>query len=123
MPKIKKHGKKTETSSLSDVEDCRRRKRILKTVEATECFVLCAGIAMGITQLMALTPSIAETVRKRRYLRTASEHKVSEATVLEYLRKNIFRLLYLNRHSEISQLILSLQVPESSADGEQMSAG
>lgn len=122
MPKIKKYGKKTETSGLSGVEGCQRRKRILKTVEATERFVLCAGIAMGITQMMALTPSIAETVRKHRYLRTASKHKVSEATVLEYLRKNIFRLLYLNRHSEISQLILSLQVPESSADLKQMSA-
>ena len=122
MPKIKKYGKKEEASGLSDVEDCRRRNRILKTVEDTERFVLCASIAMGITQMMALTPSIAETVRKHRYLRTASGHKVSEATVLEYLRKNIFRLLYLNRHSEISQLILSLQVPESSAGGEQMPA-
>lgn len=122
MPKIKKYGKKTDASGLSGVEDCQHRKRILKTVEATERFVLCAGIAMGIVQMMALTPSIAETARKHRYLRTASGHKVSEATVLEYLRKNIFRLLYLNRHSEISQLILSLQVPESSTKEEQMSA-
>ena len=87
------------------------KKRILKTIEATERFVLCASIAMGLTQMIALTPDFAETVRTQRYLRTSSKDKVSEATVLDYLRKNIFRLLYLNRHSGISRLILRLQAP------------
>lgn len=66
---------------------------------------------MGLTQMIALNPDFAETVRTQRYLRTSSKEKVSEATVLDYLRKNIFRLLYLNRHSGISRLILRLQAP------------
>lgn len=122
MPRINRYRKKTEPSELSGVKKERQQQRILKTIEATERFVLCAGIAMGLTQMMALTPAIAETVRKHRYLRTPSAHKVSEATVLEYMRKNFFRLLCLNRHSEISQLILSLQAPEFSSEDPSLSA-
>lgn len=111
MPKLKKYKKKEDRSELSGVEKENEKKRILKTIEATERFVLCASIAMGLTQMIALTPDFAETVRTQRYLRTSSKDKVSEATVLDYLRKNIFRLLYLNRHSGISRLILRLQAP------------
>ena len=111
MPKLKKYKKKKDRSELSGVEKEDEKNRILKTIEATERFVLCASIAMGLTQMIALTPDFAETVRTQRYLRTSSKDKVSEATVLDYLRKNIFRLLYLNRHSGISRLILRLQAP------------
>lgn len=111
MPKLRKYKKKKDDSELSGVEKEEEKKRILKTVEATERFVLCASVAMGLTQMIALTPDFAETVRTQRYLRTSSKDKVSEATVLDYLRKNIFRLLYLNRHSGISRLILRLQAP------------
>jgi len=122
MPKLKKYRKKTELPELSGVEDEHMQHRILKTIEATERFVLCASIAMGFTQMMALTPSIAKTVREHRYLRTSSEHKVSEATVLEYLRKNFFRLLCLNPNSEISRFILGLQAPEYSDNEDHKSA-
>lgn len=111
MPKLKRYKKKNDSSELTGVEKEEEKNRILKTVEATERFVLCASIAMGLTQMIALTPDFAETVRTQRYLRTSSIDKVSEATVLDYLRKNIFRLLYLNRHSGISQLIFKLQAP------------
>lgn len=111
MPKLKKYKKKKDNSELDSVEKEDEKNRIIKTIEATERFVLCACIAMGLTQMMALTPDFAETVRTQRYLRTSSKDKVSEATVLDYLRKNIFRLLYLNGHSGISQLILRLQAP------------
>jgi len=90
MSKINKYRKKTELPELAGVEDPHMQHLVLKTIEATERFVLCASIAMGITQMMAFTPSIAKTVGKHRYLRTSSEHMVSEATVLEYLRKNFF---------------------------------
>lgn len=99
LPKLKKYRKKTETPELAEIENEQEQRRILKTLKATECFILWASIAMGLTQMMALTPSIAETVRKHRYLRTSSADKVSEATVLEYLRKNFFRLLYLSPNS------------------------
>ena len=122
MPKLNKRKKKGEPSELSQVDEKQKRQRILKTIDATERFVLCACIAMGLTQMMSLTPSIAETVRKHRYLRTSPKHKVSEATVLEYLRKNFFRLLCLNPTSEISRLILSLQLPEQDENDDLMTA-
>lgn len=122
MPKLKKYRKKTESSELAGIENEQEQHRVLKTLKATECFILCASIAMGLTQMMALTPSIAETVRKHRYLRTSSENKVSEATVLEYLRKNFFRLLYLSPNSEVSRFILELQSPEYSENDNSKSA-
>lgn len=122
MPKLKKYRKKKEPLELAGIENEQEQHRILKTIEATERFVLCASIAMGLTQMMALTPSIAKTVRKHRYLRTSLEHKVSEATVLEYLRKNFFRLLCLSPNSEISRFILKLQSPEYSENDDFKSA-
>ena len=122
MPKLNRRKKKGEPSELSQVDKEQKRQRILKTIDATERFVLCSCIAMGLSQLMALTPSIAKTVREHRYLRTSPAHKVSEATVLEYLRKNFFRLLCLSPTSEISQLILSLQTPEQDDNDDLMSA-
>ena len=91
MPKLNKNKKKTDASELPGVVEEDKRSRILKTVEATERFILCSCIAMGLVQMMALTPSMAKTVRRHRYLRTSSEHKVSEASVLEYLRKKLFQ--------------------------------
>lgn len=111
MPRLKKYKKREDRSELDSVEKEEEKNRIIKTIEATERFVLCACIAMGLTQMIALTPDFAETVRTQHYLRTSSKDKVSEATVLDYLRKNIFRLLYLNGHSGISQLILRIQTP------------
>lgn len=122
MPKLNKYRKKTEGAPLADIEQEKVQQRILNTVKATERFVLCACIAMGLVQMMALTPPIAKTVRKHRYLRTTSGYKVSEATVLEYLRKNIFRLLCLNPTSDISRFILKLQTPEDSNNDGFMSA-
>ena len=122
MPKLNKNKKKTDASELPGVVEEDKRSRILKTVEATERFILCSCIAMGLVQMMALTPSMAKTVRRHRYLRTSSEHKVSEASVLEYLRKNFFRLLCLNPNSEISRFILTLQPLEYSGNDDFMSA-
>jgi len=82
------------------------------TIEAIERFVLCSEISMGIIQMTALNPAFVETIERHRYLRTSRKGRVSEATVIDYLRKHFFRLLSLNRHSHISRLILSMQEPD-----------
>lgn len=66
--------------------------------------------------MIALTPMFAKTIEKHRYLRTFHEGKVSEATVMDYLRKHFFRLLSLNSHSYISRLILSMQEQDFSEE-------
>lgn len=108
IPKLNKYKKKSDPDPLTGRNE-KEQKRILLTIQAMERFVLCAEIAMGLVQLIALNPIFTKQVESHRYLRTFQEGKVSEATVMEYLRKNIFRLLSLNPHSYISRLILSRQ--------------
>ena len=67
---------------------------------------------MGIIQMAALNPAFVEMIERHRYLRTSHKGRVSEATVIDYLRKHFFRLLFLNHHSHISRLILSMQEPD-----------
>ena len=111
VPKLNKFKKKSEPDPLSTVSED-SRDSILGTIDAIERFVLCSEISMGLIQLIALKPCFVERIEKQRYLRTSTRGKVSEATVAEYLRKNFFRLMSLNRHSHISRLILSLQEPD-----------
>ena len=108
VPKLNKYKRKLDPDPLSLVEE-RHQNSILLTIDAMERFVLCSEIAMGIIQLIALTPNFVKIIEKHRYLRTSHKGKASEATVMDYLRKHFFRLLSLNRHSYISQLILSMQ--------------
>lgn len=108
-PKLNKYKRKSDPDPLSAITETKDRKAILATVDACERFVLCSEIAIGITQIIALQPSFVHRIQKHRYLRTFKAEKVSEATVLWYLRKHIFRLLSLNRHSPISRFILSMQ--------------
>lgn len=115
-PRLNKYKKKTDPDPLSQITDEKERKAILAAVDACERFVLCAEIAIGITQLIALKPVFVRKIQKHRYLRTSQQEKISEATVLWYLRKHIFRLLSLNSHSPISRFILSMQ--ESDFDQE-----
>ncbi len=108
IPKLNKYKKKSDPDPLSQVAE-EDQKSVLLTIDAIERFVLCSEISMGLIQLMALTPTFIKTMEKHRYLRTSHAGKVSEATVLEYLRKHFFRLLLLEPHSYISQLILRMQ--------------
>lgn len=117
MPKLKRYRKAGEPTELSFVQDGRERQLILDTIEATERFVLFAGIAMGIVQLMAQTPSIAKKAKAARYLRTESSKHVSEATVLDYIHKHFFRLLLRNPKSGLTQIIICFQ-KRYSDDGE-----
>lgn len=115
IPKLNKYKKRSDPDPLSNVKK-EDQESVLLTVDAIERFVLCSEIAMGLIQLIALTPAFAKTIGKHRYLRTFHEGKVSEATVMDYLRKHFFRLLSLNCHSYISRLILSMQEPDFSEE-------
>ena len=65
------------------------RLSVLTTVEAIERFVLCSEISMGIIQTIALNHAFVEMIERHRYLRTSRKGKVSEATVIDYLRKHL----------------------------------
>ena len=107
MPKLKRFRKKTDPDPLESVTDEKEQTNLIGTINAMHVFVMLSCIAIGLAQMMALTPEIAKIVGKDRYLRTQPKEGVSEATVLDYLRKHFYRLLLLNPVSDITQIILT----------------
>lgn len=50
-----------------------------------------------------------ESIRYQRYLRTPSKETVSEATVMYYLRKHIFRIIAEKSESALTKIIQKQQ--------------
>ncbi|MDO5134199.1 MAG: transposase [Eubacteriales bacterium] len=109
LPRLDHFAKKGDPDPLSTVSDDRDRRKILNNIHAIEGFVLFACIAMGILQLVSLSDDFAETVIKKRYLRTPSNEKPSEASVMYYLRRMFFLLLLNAPDSAITKIIRSRQ--------------
>jgi hypothetical protein len=117
MPKLKRYLRKGEPHPLEQVTNEQDRKRIRLTFQAIEGFVMCGCIATGLVQLIALNFSQRVPGLFFRYLRTPSNAIVSEATVIAYLRKSIFRRFAQNPHLSITQIIRSKQeTPDSAND-------
>ena len=112
LPKLNRFKKRTETDNLSKVTDDKARSRVITTVGATERFVLFSCIAIGLTHMISMDETLSKEVDGHRYLRTKARKKISEATVLDYIRGNFFRLLLLSPESEITQIILERQRPD-----------
>ena len=112
-PKLNRYKKKGEPNPLETVESAKYRNRILRALKATECFVLVSSISMGLVQMMALTPAIANIAMRARYLRTQSSKHVSEATVMCFIRKNLFSLLLARPDFAVSQIIRDFQLEYS----------
>lgn len=109
MPKLKRYLKKGEPHPLEYVNDEREKENIRLTVKAIEGYVMCSCIAMGLLQLVAVRYSSLVPSLFFRYLRTPSKTIVSEATVMVYLRKSIFRLFARNPHLTITRIIQAKQ--------------
>jgi hypothetical protein len=117
MPKLNRFRRKGEPDPLEQVTDEQHRKRIRLTLQATEGFVMCSCIATGLVQLIALRFSGRVPALFFRYLRTPSKAIVSEATIVAYLRKSIFRLFAQSPHVTLTQIIRSKQIAsDSNAD-------
>lgn len=109
MPKLNRYLKKGQAHPLEHVKGEKDRVNIRLTVQAIEGYVMCSCIAMGLLQLLALDYSHRVPGLFLRYLRTPSKAIVSEATVMAYLRKSIFRLFAQNPHLSITKIIKSKQ--------------
>ena len=117
MPKLKRYLRKGEPHPLEYVTDEREKENIRLTVKAIEGYVMCSCIAMGLLQLVAVRYSSLVPSLFFRYLRTPSNTIVSEATVMVYLRKSIFRLFARSPHLSITQIIQAKQeIDDSYAD-------
>ena len=105
MPKLKRYAKSGEADRASQIKiECARRN-VRKSLDATEGYIFCGVVATGLLQLLSLRNSHHNDMKNLRYLRTPSKALESEATVADYLRKNIFRLLANEPNLTISEII------------------
>lgn len=109
MPKLNRYLKKQDPLPLEDVVNEKDRANIRLTIKAIEGFVMCSCIAMGLLQLIAVRYSHRVANFFFRYLRTPAKNVVSEATVMAYLRRSIFRMFTRNPHLAITKIIHSKQ--------------
>ena len=101
---------------LLQVTDAKEKERIIKTLKATEGYVLFAGIAMGIVQMLCLKYGEAVQVSGYRYLRTPSRQVMSEASMMKYLGRNLFRFMAEQDRLTITKIISSKQIPARQAE-------
>lgn len=117
MPKLKRCLKKGEAHPLEQVTHPKDQHNIRQTIKAIEGFVMCGCIATGLLQLIAA--KFSNRVRAFRYLRTPSKGTVSEGTVMDYLRKFIFRMFAHDPHLPITEIIQNKQgMPREKLDSD-----
>lgn len=110
VPKLDRYLRKAAADPLEQVKDGQERRRVLKTLKAIEGYVLFSSIAMGITQILCLKYEGKIQVSDFRYLRTPSCQVMSEASMMEYLRRNLFRFMARQEELTITKIISSKQV-------------
>ncbi len=109
MPKLSHYQKKSDPCPLERVVEEHARKKILEAVRAIEIHMQLSCIAMGNIQSLSITISERITSEKIRYLRTPSDGMLSEATIMYYLRQNIFRLMVKSPGLSITRFIKEKQ--------------
>lgn len=120
VPKLDRYRRKGSTDPLAQVKDSHQQQRIIKTLKATEGYVMFSCIAMGILQLLCLERQDDIRVSDFRYLRTPSRKVMSEASMMEYLRRNLFRFMAQEGNLTITKIISSKQVPLETEDIDQL---
>lgn len=110
VPRLDRCRKKGSGDPLAQVRDSHGRQRIIKTLKATEGYVMSSSIAMGIIQILCLRYQDDIRAPSFRYLRTPSHGVMSEASMMAYLRQNLSRFMALQGSLTITKIISSKQV-------------
>ena len=118
MPRLNHYQKKDEPSPLEQVKTESSRKKVLETVRAIEMHMALSCTAMGILQILSIRFMGKVSPERLRYQRTPSRGRISEAAVMDYLRKHFFRLLNQSAELRITQIIQEQQenMPEVCED-------
>jgi len=93
MPKLNRYLPKGSPDPLEAVTDERARANIINSLKATESHALFGCIAIGMLQMISLKFS-HKLSGGFRWLRTKSNDFASEATIADFMRKNIYRLFH-----------------------------
>lgn len=110
VPKLDRYQRKGSPDPLNKVTDTKQRDNIIKTVKATEGYLLFCCIATGILQMLCLKYEGNIKVSDFRYLRTPSRSVMSEASMMEYLRRNLFRFMAKQKQLTITKIISGKQI-------------
>ena len=111
MPKLKKYVKNEENQDdVRGIEDEDKQRNIKATVEAIEKHALLSCVALGLLQFISLKFSDMFTGNTIRYMRTKSNAIPSEATVADFMRKNIYQLFRFHQDLPITDIISSKQI-------------
>jgi hypothetical protein len=111
MPRLNRFRKKDDPHPLAQVTHKAQRIQILKTVQALECHVFLASIAMGLLQILSLRFSSSLPEGNLRYLRTTSCPILSEASMMDFFRRRFFRLIAASPDLTITRIIHDRQSP------------
>ncbi len=116
MPKLNRYRKKTGPDPINNVVSPRERERIVLALKATEGFVFSCVVAIGLMQILSLCFFDTSEVCRLRFLRTYRGTLPSEATVADFLRRNIYALLLSNRDLPLMRIISDKQsrIPDTS---------
>lgn len=101
--------KKSDPDPLEMITDTQKRQKILYKIRAIECFVHLCCIALGTIQMMSLKGKHDTELGKFRYLRTVRRSTPSEATIKEFLHRNLLTLLAMHPSSPITEIIRTAQ--------------
>ena len=93
MPILDRYAKSSDEDRAKSVKSEHDRKNVRKSLDATEGYVFCGVVATGLLQTLSMLYINNVAKRHLRYQRTLSRTAASEATVSEFLAKNLFRLL------------------------------
>ena len=82
---------------------------MLEAIHATELHLVVSCVAMGILPGISLGCSEEVPLKQLRYQRTPARGRISEASVMHYLRNHFFRLLGKSPELRITQIIQEKQ--------------
>lgn len=105
MPKLNYYQKRGEAGSLEQVADEKGRNNILKAVRATEMHMALSCVAIGILQSLSIHFAGELESSHLRYQRTPARGRVSEAALMQYLRKYFFLFMDKQPGLRITQII------------------
>jgi hypothetical protein len=95
MPKLNRYkNNEKNQESLRSVTDKTAQANIKSCVNAIEGHALIGCIALGLLQMISLIFASAFTDTNIRFMRTKSSDIPSEATVADYMRKNIYLMFH-----------------------------
>lgn len=107
--KLNHFKRKEEPDRMELIHDPKDQKKVLKTIDAIERFVQLSCFAMGLTQMMIFLVTDTKKIRSCRYLRTCRSDRISEATLLVYLRQTLLLSLLSKPESMLARFIRQLR--------------